>query len=451
MISDSLTPIRILIVDDNRLTVENVARLLGFEAGLEVVGTAANGRSGVSTAQELEPDVVLMDINLPDMDGIEACRQITQTVPRSRVMMMSVQSDVVYFKRAMNAGAREFLIKPFDANELVNVIRRVHTADPHPTELAAMAARIRSGGATKRPATARGERPGVMIVVIGAKGGVGCSTIAANLSIALCKGRGADVLIVDGDLFFGDLDALLDLQPVHRLTDVLELFDPDDPELVQQMLTDHPSGVHLLAAPSSPELAELVEPANLAELLNLLCGQHDYVVVDLGSRINGLGQPVLDLADWVVVVVTQEVTAIKNAHLIMSALREYVSNDVAPVLNKFNDAWGITPHMIGDVIGRPIQAVIPADGETAGAAVDRGRPVLLSAPRSWMTRQIWALESLVPTGDQLVKASRLKERSEIPISAPAREDVAPTLDLEGRSGCARWIPFLRQRSGRKDH
>src|SRR5258708_38108420 len=118
--------IRVLIVDDIATTLENLQKLLSFEDDIEVCGTASDGRQAVEEARRLQPDVVLMDVNMPVMDGIQATELMAQEVPASPVIIMSVQGERDYLRRAMQAGAREFLIKPFSGDELIASIRRVH-------------------------------------------------------------------------------------------------------------------------------------------------------------------------------------------------------------------------------------------------------------------------------------------------------------------------------------
>src|SRR3989442_11690420 len=118
--------IRILIVDDIADTRDNLAKLIGFEPDMEVAGTADGGQAAVTLAKKERPHVILMDINMPDMDGITATEIISNTVPESPIIMMSVQGEQDYLRRSMLAGAREFLVKPFSADELINAIRPVH-------------------------------------------------------------------------------------------------------------------------------------------------------------------------------------------------------------------------------------------------------------------------------------------------------------------------------------
>src|SRR3977135_1101035 len=119
-------PIKVLIVDDIASTLDNLQKLLSFEPDIQVVGTAMNGKEGIEQAQKLAPDLVLMDVNMPIMDGIQATETLAQEVPGSPVIIMSVQGERDYLRRAMQSGAREFLIKPFSGDELIASIRRVY-------------------------------------------------------------------------------------------------------------------------------------------------------------------------------------------------------------------------------------------------------------------------------------------------------------------------------------
>jgi MinD-like ATPase involved in chromosome partitioning or flagellar assembly/DNA-binding NarL/FixJ family response regulator len=118
--------INVLIVDDISSTLDNLRKLLAFEADIKVVATAANGREAVEQAKKLRPDVVLMDVNMPEMDGIQATEIMASEAPTSPVIIMSVQGERDYLRRAMQSGAREFLIKPFSGDELIASVRRVH-------------------------------------------------------------------------------------------------------------------------------------------------------------------------------------------------------------------------------------------------------------------------------------------------------------------------------------
>src|SRR3990172_5902656 len=121
--------IKVLIVDDIPETRDHLAKLLSFESDIEVVGAASSGAEAIAQAETLHPDVVLMDINMPDMDGITATEQLGSCAPTSAVIMMSVQGEPDYLRRSMLAGAREFLVKPFSSDELRASIRHVYAPE----------------------------------------------------------------------------------------------------------------------------------------------------------------------------------------------------------------------------------------------------------------------------------------------------------------------------------
>ncbi len=121
--------IRVLIVDDIPETRDHLTKLLGFEGDMEVVGSAASGAEAIELATQLSPDIVLMDINMPDMDGIAATERLATAAPLCSVIMMSVQGEADYLRRSMLAGAREFLVKPFSSDELNASIRQVYARE----------------------------------------------------------------------------------------------------------------------------------------------------------------------------------------------------------------------------------------------------------------------------------------------------------------------------------
>lgn len=131
----SESSVRVLIVDDHAIVRKGIRALLSEAGGFEVVGEASNGRSAVLAAEETNPDVILMDLLMPGMDGIEATRQITGRQPKTRILVLtSFAADNKVFP-AIKAGALGYLLKDSSPDELVRAIRQVHRGEPslHPT------------------------------------------------------------------------------------------------------------------------------------------------------------------------------------------------------------------------------------------------------------------------------------------------------------------------------
>jgi DNA-binding NarL/FixJ family response regulator len=118
--------VRVLVVDDQQLVRDGIASLLGIQPGIEVVGTAADGQDALDRAAELEPDVVLMDVRMPGMDGVEATRELRRARPACRVVMLTTFDDDQYVTLALRAGAEGYLLKDLGAAELADAVRLAH-------------------------------------------------------------------------------------------------------------------------------------------------------------------------------------------------------------------------------------------------------------------------------------------------------------------------------------
>ncbi|MEV0933662.1 response regulator [Streptomyces phaeochromogenes] len=119
-------PVRVLVVDDQRLIRDGIASLLAIRPGIAVVGTAVDGRDAVAKTLEMGPDVVLMDVRMPEMDGIEAVAVLRGQAPECRVVMLTTFEDEEYVVQALRAGAHGYLLKDLPAEELAHAVRLAH-------------------------------------------------------------------------------------------------------------------------------------------------------------------------------------------------------------------------------------------------------------------------------------------------------------------------------------
>ena len=408
--------IKLLIVDDIPETRDHLSRLVGLEREIDVVGTAGSGEEAIQQAMDLRPDVIVMDINMPGMDGIAASEIIAQRLPSSPIIMMSVHGEAEHLKRAMLAGAREFLVKPFSGDEFSTSIKRVHERELQRRDQ--LAATTGVAGVAAAPVAGDDVDNHQVIAVFSPKGGAGRTTIATNLALALRRETNQRVALVDANLQFGDVGVLLNLNPKNRsVLDAVEGGEPDK-DIIESVIVDHSTGIRVLLAPPSPEGADLVTAVYLRKIVEMLKETHDWVVVDLPSGLNDHTLGVLDAADQILVVAALEITTIKNVRLFLEVADQldYERSKLRLVINRSDSSQGIR---IGDVeasIRRPIDGSIVSDGRLAVLAVNRGVPFVVSHPESPLARDVTKLartiagENLTATTDKAAKRGLFARR-----------------------------------------
>ena len=387
--------IKVLIVDDILETRDHLSKLLSFEADIDVVGVAASGAEAIERAVALAPDVVLMDINMPDMDGIAATELLAIKCPTAAVVMMSVQGEADYLRRSMLAGAREFLVKPFSSDELNASIRQVWTRERDKMVRMGITAAANAAAAQKGPAGPSSDA-GVVVAVFSPKGGVGRTTVAVNLAVAAASIGSKRVALMDGSLQFGDVGVLLNLNPKSKsIADLVPELDAGEIESIDTFIIDHSSGVRVLLAPPSPEAAEHVTASHAKRVLERLRAEHDVTIVDCPATFNDTTLAILDEADIILTILSLEITSIKNMRLFMEVTDQlgYGSDKIRIVLNRADAALGIRVSDVENSIGRKVQHTIVSDGRSVVYALNRGVPFFLSNREAQVSQDILRLAS----------------------------------------------------------
>ncbi len=414
-IAPESTAIRVLIVDDIRETRENLSKLLYFEKDIEVVGTAVNGKEAIEAAKELQPDIILMDINMPDMDGITAAEIITAQVPQTQLIMMSVQGEADYLRRSMLAGARDFLIKPFSGDDLIHTIRRVYQVGGG-RRVAAPVSPVEAAAAPAIPVA----RPagGRIIVLFSPQGGIGCTTLATNLAIGARLHTNKKVALVDCNLQFGDVGIFLNQQSGKTIVDLVSMMDDLDPELVEDMMLPHSSGIRVLLAPLRPEMADLITAEHVRRILMTMQERFDLIFVDTWPFLHEITLTLMDLCDRLVLVLSPEIPPIKNAKLFFEVMESvgFPMERLTLVLNRVDSRGGISARDIEMSIQHHLAAQIPADWRLASHAVNHGVPFVVSHRDAALSRAVLELSLLLamePTAPAV-------ESAETPPEEPVR-------------------------------
>lgn len=378
--------IKILLVDDIAEVRENVRKLLAFEQDFEVIGSAGRGQEGIKLARELEPDIIIMDINMPDIDGISATQQVKQDLPAVGVIMMSVNSDRDYLRRAMNAGASDFLTKPANMDDLYSTIRSVYKLQAQARQLQEM---LKKGGVTApQPETPTkagdGNRAGNILVCFSPKGGVGTTTVATNLASALMRGN-MEVLMVDADIQFGNVNTFLNVQPQSTISDIVENVDDFDVELFRNILVAHGSGLKVLLGPQRPEEADGVykNAGALSYILNTVRGHYDFIVVDTASRLDDMNANLMDIATQILLISTPTLPSVTGTRFILDLMDETYNDrsKIKLILNQTLDErthknLTIPQEKIVRFLKHDVYAAIPKEEKLILQAIMRGIPVV---------------------------------------------------------------------------
>jgi pilus assembly protein CpaE len=387
--------IRVLISDDVPETRENIRRLLQFESDIEVVATVKNGKEAIQLAEELSPDVVLMDINMPDIDGIKATEQIRQKHPFVQVVILSVQDDQNYMRRALQVGARDFLAKPPQPDDLIHAVRRAGKVawDERAKNLQAAPVGLMSYPQAGSKSTSRGK----IILVYSPKGGSGCTTIAVNLAICL-HNEETRVAIVDANFQFGDVAIFMNEHGKNTILDLAVQADEIDQELISEVMTiNSTSGVHILASPPSPENAEKITAEQFTKVLRQLQQMYAYVIVDASAHLTDITLAIIDTCDAIVLITIQDIPSIKNNRIFLDLLQTLAvpAQKVTFVMNRFDKRIPITPERVSTNIRQKISAVIPLDEQTVINAVNKGVPFMVDNKNSPAAKGVYSLAEVL--------------------------------------------------------
>ena len=413
--SDS-APIRVFISGACAGLAE-VRQALSAHPDIEIVGASVEPAKATQKLAASGAQVVMHGSSRGDRlptEDVEAIRQATQ----APIVLVTSGSADGLLREALGSGVADVVLLPQLTDALVFTIRRAQV--------------LGSGGGMSGVRGGRTGRDGTIVTVFSPKGGVGTTMLACGLATTYAR-EGQRVLLVDLDLQFGDVAIMMGVEPDKTIFDLVMTAGDLDPEKLGSLVTQHPSGVHVVPAPVRPEDAELVSEDRVGHLLEVAKEAYDVVIVDTASHFQATMLTTLDRTDRLVVVASYDIPTVKNVKLTLQTLGllHYPKERVFIALNHAGAKSELKMSDVERALDMKVAIEIPSDREV-GVAINRGVPITAAAPRSSVSKAVHDLGAI------LVPPSRKARKKD----AAAQAAHAP--EIQGEPTASRMSKLMRK-------
>jgi Flp pilus assembly CpaE family ATPase len=326
------------------------------------------GAAARMLGRDPQETLVVIGPETPTSDALSFAAKLRSARPEVGVILVRRHVDVDLLTLALRSGVRE-VVPAGDPAALNAACRRSRDVS---RQLAASGTGSGDAGS---------GRDGRIVTVFAAKGGCGKTTLAINLGVALARDTGHWVCIVDLDLAFGDVAISVQLDPARTTVDALPMAGHLDNAGAGSLLTRYAPGLEMLLAPVTPGDAEKVPPTLVGELLTVLRGMFDFVVVDTPAQFSEHVLTAMDASAHHVLLTTPDVPALKNLRvtLDMLDLLSYPRDIRSVVVNRADSKVGLSPDDVERVVRCPIAAHVPSS-RAVPISINNGTPITISTP-----------------------------------------------------------------------
>lgn len=372
--SPNTNPSRVLFIGDPGPVQQQISTALGANTDFLLVDVLGPSERLFREIHAAEPDIILVDHILGGQPTIDIIDDISLQFSDAAVIAVLVENDPVLIQQALMAGARAFIVQPFTQLNLLSTLQRVQELETRRKKSEIVASASKSAE----------QRTLNSLAVFGPRGGSGTSTVAINLAMSLYESTGANILLIDGKLFFGHLDVLLNIRARNTIIDLIPHANSMDEALVREIVIRHALGIHVLLAPSDLQVAQGIRPDDLYNVFVGLKRFYDFIVIDAGSMLTENTVTLLDSVDRILLVTAPDLASLHDISRFIQISKSlgYPSEKMLLVLNRASELGGVKAKDIEASLRHQLYAQIPDDGANALRSINRGIPLTVKYPRS---------------------------------------------------------------------
>jgi len=373
-------PVRVVFIGDPGATEQQIVASFSSEQEFKLIDIISAPDRLIRDLRAADAEIILIDYQLAGQLTLDSIDDLAVQFTDAPIVAILPKDDPVQAQQVMLAGARAFIYQPFTQINLLSTLRRVRDLE----------GRYRQSHMIKSTSVAETARPLKVISVFSSRGGVGCTTVAANLALALLEETNARILLMEGKLFFGHLNVMLNLRPHNTIADLIPHANNLDEGLVHDVIIRHATGLNVLLAPTSIQVAQGIRPDDLYSLFMGLQKWFDYVVVDAGSSLSENTVTLMDASDRILLVANPDLASLHDTSRFIQISRSlaFPPDKMMIVLNRDGMPGGVRTRDIEAVMHYPLFAQIPEDSQNVLRSLNRGVPLIMRYPRSPATRAI---------------------------------------------------------------
>jgi pilus assembly protein CpaE len=365
----------ILLVSGDQKFIDGTRRFLNGHK----VFTARNVTDAQRRLVEETVDLAVLDPAFATESGVSDGGQLLQVDPDLPIVLVAASPDMTVLRTALRVGYKDVIDAPVDRQKMEAMLGLIEEEADRVVRKETKA------------------QIGRVVTIMSPKGGAGKTVAAANVGLQLAMWSEPNrVVIMDADLQFGDVSIVMSIDPVHTIVDAARELDELDEDLMRSLLTSHPSGLQILAAPLEPSLADEVSTQSVVRSIAMLKRMFDYVVIDTAPFLDEPVLSILERSDDVLLVVDMDLPSVKNAKLALDTLKliKFPFEKIKLVLNRVNSKARLDIGELERSLELDVQAAISSD-KLVPRAVNEGEPVVSLYPRSRVAKDLRAVTRLV--------------------------------------------------------